>query len=713
MLELIRRYCESRRIRTFRAYQRKTSAGPQTSMGDPIFFSLIDPEDGTEVTAQEDKERRNVVCSSSANGAVLSWHRVNLWVPASGAEQMEMLQRNVRAGFDDLHLQALDFADTLDFGGSLSPPPSPTRRGEEPLLVEATNEDGDVLLDSAVDEIGTDPKQTHDFEKQILSNVNGTAVKGGVTALMGPSGAGKSSLLDCLAARKPIHRLDGVIKVDGEPCTPSRMRDISGYVAQHDVLPGVLTVREHLMFHARLRCPRKMSDIERRLRVQDVIQSLDLNKCADTMIGNEFRRGLSGGEKRRVSVAEELIVEPQILFLDEPTTGLDSSTAMSIIKTIGDIAHNGTTVLLSIHQPREDIFNLFGQVVVLCEGGRVVYEGPVNAVEGYLRQTVTAGFTAIDIESSNINKRKNPADLLLDVASSTHKNELADAFEIGTFGREYHTGFGMSCAKEPFNTPVATVLSSSRAADAGDEDESEDDDIHLISDDAKPLSWRVWILVCCGLLVLEDDNSANKQDRTSYWSAEAKAPAKKMAPIWLQLQVLSERVVISAARHPMLVALQYSGALFLSICLGYIFKDLDKDLYGVQDRFGILFFIPFCLILLGMSSLPVWRDEHVLFTHEQGNKRIYGFLAYFLSVLLFDLLLVRTVPPLFFALITYEMVGLNSGCDSCLIYFALILVFTNMIASLIAMTVGAFRFSTSFKPVGAVLALLFALFSGL
>jgi hypothetical protein len=190
-------------------------------------------------------------------------------------------------------------------------------------------------------------------------------------------------------------------------------------------------------------------------------------------------------------------------------------------------------------------------------------------------------------------------------------------------------------------------------------------------------------------------------------------PPRHVASPLLQLAVLSERLVRTAARHPMLVALQYGGALFLAVCLGFIFQDLDNDLYGIQDRIGLLFFIPFCLVLLGMSSLPVWRDEHILFTHEQGNKRIYGFPAYFMSVLLFDIVLVRTIPPTFFAIITYNMAGLNKGCDYCLLYFCIILIFTNIISALISMAVGAFRFSTSFSNlIGALLALLFALFAG-
>jgi len=141
------------------------------------------------------------------------------------------------------------------------------------------------------------------------------------------------------AGRKPLHRTSGIIKVNGRAISSQQMLDVSGYVPQHDVLPGTLTVKEHLLFHAKLRCPpgqgphasAHADDVARRGRVDDVIEALGLGKCAETRIGGEFTRGLSGGEKRRVSVAEELVVEPGILFLDEPTTGLDSSTVRAVV----------------------------------------------------------------------------------------------------------------------------------------------------------------------------------------------------------------------------------------------------------------------------------------------------------------------------------------------------------------------------------------------
>jgi len=272
-------------------------------------------------------------------------------------------------------------------------PVSPPR--SEPPLSPPLSPRGQTVVSRPVESTATEEDRTHSLETQILREVNGTARRAGLTALMGPSGAGKTSLLDCLAQRKPMHRVEGIVRVNGRPCSGTTMRAVSGYVPQHDVLPGVLTVREHLLFHARLRCPPSMDDRDRRQRVHDIITNLGLTKCAETQIGNEFKRGLSGGEKRRVSVAEELVVEPGILFLDEPTTGLDSTTALSIVRTLGDIARRGTTVLLSIHQPREDIFNLFDHVLVLCEGGRVVFEGQTMAVPAFLRRGVDMGFVRL------------------------------------------------------------------------------------------------------------------------------------------------------------------------------------------------------------------------------------------------------------------------------------------------------------------------------
>ncbi|CAF4325286.1 unnamed protein product, partial [Adineta steineri] len=161
-----------------------------------------------------------------------------------------------------------------------------------------------------------------------------------MNAIMGPTGCGKSSLLDVLADRKDPHGLSGQIFVDGCPPPPS-FKYIVGYVVQDDIISGTLTVRENLMFSANVRLPADITNNERQIRVTKVIQDLGLELCADTKMGTEFLRGVSGGERKRTCIGMELVLEPKILFLDEPTTGLDSATARNVMECLKVLSETG------------------------------------------------------------------------------------------------------------------------------------------------------------------------------------------------------------------------------------------------------------------------------------------------------------------------------------------------------------------------------------
>uniref|UniRef100_F6T9N5 ATP-binding cassette sub-family G member 2-like n=2 Tax=Ciona intestinalis TaxID=7719 RepID=F6T9N5_CIOIN len=167
--------------------------------------------------------------------------------------------------------------------------------------------------------------------KEILLGVSGL-LPPGLNAIMGPTGSGKTSLLDVLAQRKdPKGLKEGIVLINGER-PPVDFRLMSGYVVQDDVVMGTLTVRENLAFSANLRLSTKKFDAKaRKLKVDDVIEQLGLQACADTPVGNEFVRGVSGGERKRVNIGMEMILDPPVLFLDEPTTGLDANTANSIV----------------------------------------------------------------------------------------------------------------------------------------------------------------------------------------------------------------------------------------------------------------------------------------------------------------------------------------------------------------------------------------------
>jgi ABC-type multidrug transport system ATPase subunit len=208
-----------------------------------------------------------------------------------------------------------------------------------------------------------------------------------VYAIMGPSGAGKTSLLDTLAGRKTVGYITGNILINGFPMGQSSVRHLSAYVSQEDVLLATLTVRETLQMAADLQIAASRAQRER--EVDKVLAALDLNGCADRYVGGQFIRGVSGGQKRRTSIAMELLTKPPIIFLDEPTSGLDSAAAMRLFNVLKTLAvQQNTLVVATIHQPRSDIFDLFDKLLLLSLG-YVVYQGAANEVQSYFE---TAGF---------------------------------------------------------------------------------------------------------------------------------------------------------------------------------------------------------------------------------------------------------------------------------------------------------------------------------
>jgi ATP-binding cassette subfamily G (WHITE) protein 2 len=156
-------------------------------------------------------------------------------------------------------------------------------------------------------------------QKRILYNLNGI-FKPGMNAILGPTGSGKSTLLDILANRKNRQDLTGKLLLDGQTYTQDFNSRI-GYVVQDDILSETLTVRENLMFSANLRLPRHISFKAKQDIVNLVISQLGLEKCADSKIGHQSNRRVSGGERKRTNIGMELVLSPTVLLLDEPTSG--------------------------------------------------------------------------------------------------------------------------------------------------------------------------------------------------------------------------------------------------------------------------------------------------------------------------------------------------------------------------------------------------------
>ncbi|TPX43569.1 hypothetical protein SeMB42_g01127 [Synchytrium endobioticum] len=227
------------------------------------------------------------------------------------------------------------------------------------------------------DRVGSTPG-SNDDRMVVLEGVQGIVKPGQVLAIMGGSGAGKTTFLDILARRNKAGIVGGEILVNGYLISIDEYKDIIGYVDQEESLMETLTVYETILYSALLRLPRYMSYDAKRQRVYETMLELDILSIANSRVGGKGVRGISGGEKRRVSIACELVTSPSILFLDEPTSGLDSYNAYNVIECLVALARNyQRTVVFTIHQPRSNIYALFDQLVLLAKG-KTVYSGPAQ-----------------------------------------------------------------------------------------------------------------------------------------------------------------------------------------------------------------------------------------------------------------------------------------------------------------------------------------------
>ncbi|XBI14763.1 ABC transporter G family member 7 [Aegilops tauschii subsp. strangulata] len=251
-----------------------------------------------------------------------------------------------------------------------------------------------------------------DMARFLLSNLSGEAKPGRLLALMGPSGSGKTTLLNVLAgqlAASPSLHLSGFLYVNGQPMSQGGYK--IAYVRQEDIFFSQLTVRETLSLAAELQLPDTMSPERKEKYVNDLLFRLGLVNSADSIVGDAKVRGISGGEKKRLSLACELIASPSVIFADEPTTGLDAFQAEKVMETLRQLAEDGHTVICSIHQPRGSVYSKFDDIVLLSEG-EVVYMGP--AKEEPLKYFASLGYQCPDHE--------NPAEFLADLISTDYSS---------------------------------------------------------------------------------------------------------------------------------------------------------------------------------------------------------------------------------------------------------------------------------------------------
>ncbi|CBI17066.3 unnamed protein product, partial [Vitis vinifera] len=254
---------------------------------------------------------------------------------------------------------------------------------------------------------------------QLLRDVSGAFRPGILTALVGVSGAGKTTLMDVLAGRKTGGYIEGSISISGYPKNQATFARVSGYCEQNDIHSPYVTVYESLLYSAWLRLASDVKDSTRKMFVEEVMDLVELNPLRHALVGLPGVGGLSTEQRKRLTIAVELVANPSIVFMDEPTSGLDARAAAIVMRTVRNTVDTGRTVVCTIHQPSIDIFEAFDELLLMKRGGQVIYAGPL----GRHSHKLVEYFESVP-GVTKIKEGYNPATWMLEISSSAVEAQL-------------------------------------------------------------------------------------------------------------------------------------------------------------------------------------------------------------------------------------------------------------------------------------------------
>ncbi|CAK9174667.1 unnamed protein product [Ilex paraguariensis] len=267
----------------------------------------------------------------------------------------------------------------------------------------------------------------------LLKGVSGAFRPGVLTALMGVSGAGKTTLMDVLAGRKTGGYIEGTITISGYPKKQETFARISGYCEQNDIHSPHVTVYESLLYSAWLRLPPEVDSKTRKMFIEEVMELVELNPLRGSLVGLPGVNGLSTEQRKRLTIAVELVANPSIIFMDEPTSGLDARAAAIVMRTVRNTVDTGRTVVCTIHQPSIDIFEAFDELFLMKRGGQEIYVGPLGRHSCQLIKYFE-GINGV----SQIKDGYNPATWMLEVTSPAQEMILGVDFAEGYKNLELH-----------------------------------------------------------------------------------------------------------------------------------------------------------------------------------------------------------------------------------------------------------------------------------
>ncbi|XP_028753105.1 ABC transporter G family member 11-like [Neltuma alba] len=455
--------------------------------------------------------------------------------------------------------------------------------------------------------------------RTILEGLTGYVKPGQLLAIMGPSGCGKSTLLDTLAGRLgPKTRQAGEILINGHKQVLAY--GTSAYVTQDDALLTTLTVGEAVYYSAQLQLPDTMSKEEKKERAEFTIREMGLQDAINTRIGGWGCKGISGGQKRRVSICIEILTRPRLLFLDEPTSGLDSAASYYVMSRIASLDRKDgiqRTIIASIHQPSTEVFQLFDNLCLLSSG-RTVFFGPISAASEFFASN---GFPCPAVQ--------NPSDHFL---KTINKDFDDQDIELGFPDPE----------RKPTEEAIEMLVKSYKSSNFNQQVQAE----------------------VAALSAQESGMVVEKKKRT-----HASFPT--------QCIVLTKRSFLNMRRDLGYYWLRLIIYIAVALGLATVFYDLGMSTVSIQDRGGLLAFVSSFITFMTIGGFPSFVEEMKVFGRERLNGH-YGVIAYVIGNTLSSipyLLLVTVIP----GAIAYYLPGLQNSAEHfiffcCVLFSCLMLV---------------------------------------
>uniref|UniRef100_A0A1A9V8X6 ABC transporter domain-containing protein n=1 Tax=Glossina austeni TaxID=7395 RepID=A0A1A9V8X6_GLOAU len=465
--------------------------------------------------------------------------------------------------------------------------------------------------------------------KTILKGVSGRLRSGELTAIMGPSGAGKSTLLNILSGYKTTN-IEGVVTMNGHERNLSAFRKLSAYIMQDNQLHSNLTVQEAMTVATNLKLSRKFTKAQKNSMIDDILLTLSLSEHRNTLT-----RNLSGGQKKRLSIALELVSNPPIMFFDEPTSGLDSSTCFQCISLLKMLAEGGRTIICTIHQPSARLFEKFDQLYTLADG-QCVYQGSTQQLVPFL--------STLNLECPSYH---NPASYIIEVACGEHGDHierLVQAIDNGKKDIRTAADYaGIKVRNDILQVQnLKAILDKNDAANAisgkYDENLTFNNSIlkgNLVNDIAKEPPEPVISTNEKGDAMIELEKNDNCS--TALLTADITSPERYPTSQLHQFFVVLKRTLLFNFRDWTLMYLRFFAHMLVGFLIGTLYYDIGNDGSKVLSNLGFLFFNMLFLMYTSMTVTILAFPLELPILLKENFNRWYSLKSYYLAMSIADL----------------------------------------------------------------------------